>query len=295
MFEELISLFVNLFGVSVFAGVLYASCFLTGLLKKPLDKLSHRYHKNYDSLKVDLIGKGVVIGICLLVCLPLPPLFTEVLDAMMPIGDFEEITAQFADGSGKWLPNVLFEVFLRQFAQSVGYFIPFILIQLLISLVQKFLCGPEENSGYGKLAIRFVSDILLLFAINAMVLRTDMLFPRLMLTFLQSYDLSAGIGKILPVLIPVMLLLFLVFRDLVSSDLLMAILGLNITAAMMDIRPHYGNRVFLFLIAFGCSLAAQLIKHRFPYKDDRFRWELFGALGTLVGTGLVSFLMFSLF
>ncbi|MBO5868222.1 MAG: hypothetical protein J6Q54_04875 [Oscillospiraceae bacterium] len=291
--EELIEFILNLLGAGLFAAVFIAGGYVTGWLKKPLDKLAAQYHRNWNPLVVELTGKGVVILLCLLVCLSDFPAFTDILDAMLPIGSFEEITGQFAEGD-KWLFNIFFNVFLEQFTLSFAYFIPFILVNLVLSLCKKFLCGTEYNTSYGEMAISYGTDILLLFFVNALVLRTGMLFPRLAAGLLAGYDLSAGLGKLIVLMIPVLLLLFAVFRDLIGSDLLMAILGLNIAAAMLNVQPDGSNRALLFVIAFVCSILSKLIKHWLPVRDDSFRGEAMGALGTLVGTGLVSWLLLSL-
>ena len=293
MFEELVEAVINLLGCGMFILVFALGGFLTNLIKSPLDTLSSKYNLGYNRTVVSLICKGIVVAISFLYCMSQMPAFTEVLDSMMPFGDYEDIMAEVAMKEDKWLFNVLFNVFIVQFAITTAYFIPYILVDLVISLCLKFLCSGEETS-FWKTAVGWVTDILVVYAVNALVLRSGLLFPELTLRLLEKFDFSSGIVSLILMLVPTLLLLFAVMRDLITSDILISTLGISITVSMMDITLHDGNRWYIFAVAYGCSFIAKIIRSRISDEEETFKGEAFAALLTFIGTALVSWGLFSL-
>ena len=293
LFHEVSDLLFWILGFGLLGLAFVAGGFLSEAFKKWLVRVTDRIHLNLDKSLVDVVLKGIVITVALVISASAMPPIPKVIDAMMPIGDFQEISSEFAAREGKFLINVIFDVLFRQTVLSFAYFIPFIFVDMLVSFLEMFLCAKPGKDSPIRSITSYILDIFTLFAVNAFVLRTGTLFAEIMRGFLDTIDVSLGLFRFLTLGILFLVILFFAMRDLLTSDILVATLGVNIAAALMNITVGDGNRWYMLAIALLCGLGAKLLKRRLRGREH-FRTEALSALITVVGTALITALIFTL-
>ena len=291
-FSESITLFFWIIGFALFAFAFFAGGHVSGFLNRKVTSLTENLHLRLDKTLVDVIVKGIVIAAAHISSAPAMPPFKAVVDAMVPVGDFNEISAEFAAQEGKFLANVFFEVLFNQILLSFAYFIPFILVDLVVALIETFLCDRVEDRSILKSVILYVLDLFTLFAVNVIVLRTGTAFPKMMLAFVRAVDISQGIILFLFLSILFLVIMFFVLRDFLSSDILVAIFGVNIAAALMSVSIVDSNRWYIFAMAIVCGLISKLFKRLIVKESDSFVSEASSALITMTGTALIGCAVF---
>ena len=139
--------------------------------------------------------------------------------------------------------------------------------------------------------ILYAVDLFALFAINACVLNFGNFFGMMTLEFLRSINLSSGLFLFLVLLVIFVLMFFLAVRDLLSSDMLVAFLSVNIAASVMQFAITGSNRTWVLLFAVACGLASKIVRRYASKEGDAIADALY-ALKAAVIIGLLSAAVF---
>lgn len=292
-FGELWDLIFSVLGFGIVAVVFCLGGLLTGSVKSAVMDLTEGFHFDLNATAVTVVLKGLIAAAAFLLSASAMPPFADVVDAMLPIGDFNEITADFAAQEGRFLVNIVFDVILEQIAITFANFIPFILVNLLVSFLSVFLCD-RQGTDVLQSVILYAVDLITLYAVNAFVLKSGTFFGVVMLNFLRSIRLSLGIVRFLAMLVLFTAMFFFTMRDILTSDILLAILGVNITAALMHVAVTDGSRLYILALTVLCGLIIKVVRRIFG-DNDSFLFDAVFALNSLIATGLISALAFSLF
>lgn len=289
---EVWDMLLSVLGFGMFAVVFCVGGLLVSSASNTLTDITEGFHLDLDATAVQVVLKGLVAAAAFTLAAPAMPSFPSVVEAMLPMGDFEEITAKFAAREeGRFLINIFFDIALEQIVLSFAYFIPFILVDLAVSFLGIFLCDRYGIGGIQSVVL-YIADIITLYAVNAYVLKTGTFFGVVMLEFLRSIRLSLGIGRFLAMLLLCLVMFFFCMRDVLTSDILVCILGVNITAALMHVAVTDSNRIYVLILAIICGLIMKLIR-RFFDDGDSFLFDAVYALNALIATGLISALVFT--
>lgn len=292
-FGELWDLIFSVLGFGIVAVVFCLGGLLTGSVKSAVMDLTEGFHFDLNATAVTVVLKGLIAAAAFLLSASAMPPFADVVDAMLPIGDFNEITADFAAQEGRFLVNIVFDVILEQIAITFANFIPFILVNLLVSFLSVFLCDRQDTDVLQSV-ILYAVDLITLYAVNAFVLKSGTFFGVVMLNFLRSIRLSLGIVRFLAMLVLFTAMFFFTMRDILTSDILLAILGVNITAALMHVAVTDGSRFYILALTVLCGLIIKVVRRIFG-DNDSFLFDAVFALNSLIATGLISALAFTLF
>ncbi|MBQ7940344.1 MAG: hypothetical protein IJ281_08205 [Clostridia bacterium] len=240
---------------------------------------------------VDCIIKGILVIVALIAGNAFHLELSQVVDTIIPIGDFNSIAEEFAANPDKWTINVVFNVLLNQFGLSLAYFIPFFGFELLVRLVETLICDEDAPDGILGSLISFVVDIAALLSVNTIVLCTGMTFPQIMYEYLKTIDSTRDVGQWVFLVVIFVAITFFVVRDLFSSDILLAILGVNAAAAFFEIGVTDQNRWILFGASILCGLLAKLLRGKIVPEDheESDKRSVWFGIGTLVGTCLIVF------
>lgn len=291
--SEVINVVLSIMGFGMVALVFYLGGLAATYIKVAVEYIAEGFNLWLDKTVVDIILKLLVAAAALIIAAPSIPPFEAVVDTMIPIGDFNDISGAFADREGRFLINIIFNVMLEQIALSFAYFIPFILVNMVVSFLEMFLCDPDSDGGVVQSVILYVVDLGTLYAVNACVLNHGNFFGVMMLEFLRSIRLSAGLILFLLMLVVFVLMFFLVVRDLLTTDILVAMLSVNIVAAVMRFGITDSNRIWVLVLALSCGLVSKLVR-RFFSEVDYFVFDALFALNAFVATGLISALIFAI-
>ena len=289
---ELWDLLFSILGFGIFAVVFCLGGLLTSSVKNTLTDITEGFHFDLDATAVNVVLKGLVAAAAFILSAPAMPSFEAVVDAMMPVGDFYEISAEFAAQEGRFLINIIFDIVLEQIALTFAYFIPFILVDLLVSFLEIFLCD-RYGASISQSILLYVVDIVTLYAVNAFVLKSGTFFGVVMLDFLRTIRISLGLVRFLALLVLFVAMIFFTMRDFLTSDILISILGVNITAALMNVAVTYCNRFYILAIAIACGLIIKIVKQFFGDADS-FLFDAVYALNALIATCLISALLFTI-
>lgn len=159
-------------------------------------------------------------------------------------------------------------------------------MNLVIGFLDKFLSDPWDDSTVLETILLYAADLVALYAVNACVLQQGKVFGWIMLQFLRSVRLSAGLVPFLLMLVAFVMMFIYVVQGLVTSDVLLAVLGVNIAAAVMQVWIGDHNRVWILALAIGCSLVSKVLRRICP--ADNFTVEAIFGLTALAGTSLIS-------
>ena len=286
-FSEVVSLFLSILGFGLVGLVFYLGCLLSRVVERFISGFTGKFHLKLNNTSVYIVMKLLVAAVALIVAAPSMPPFGDVVNTMLPIGDFQDVSGAFADREGHFLINIIFNVILEQIALSFAYFIPFILVDIVTSFVGSLLCDPGSKGGLLRSVILYAVDLFALFAINACVLNFGNFFGMMTLEFLRSINLSSGLVLFLVLLVVFVLMFFLAVRNLLSSDMLVAFLSVNIAASVMQFSITDSNRIWILLFAVACGLGSQIVRRYVSKEDDAIADALY-ALKAAGVIGLVS-------
>lgn len=289
--SEVINVFLSFLGFGMVALVFYLGYLLASVIEGFVSGITGGFHLMLDKTLVNIIMKLLVAAAALFVVGPAMPAFESVVNTMIPIGDFNDISGAFADREGSFLINTVFNVVLEQIALAFAYFIPFIFVDIAVSFLESFLCDPDSEGGIVQSVLLYAVDLITLYAVNALVLNYGNFFGASMLEFLRSIDLSAGLFEFLGMLLIFILLFYFAVRDLLTSDMLITILSVNITASVMQFSVTESSRIWVLLLAVACGLVSKIIRRQFAEVDDAIFDAKF-ALSAAILTGVISAVIF---
>lgn len=292
-FSEVINVVFSIFGFGAVALIFFLGGIITTYVKIFLEVITENLHFHLSPAFVDVLLKTLVIAAALIISAPAFPAFHDVISTMVPFGDFNEISGAFANREGRFLINIIFNVILEQISLSLACFIPFILVNMIISFIELFLCERDWEGGMIQAGILFLVDIIMLYVVNAFMLNHGNVFGVMMLEFLRSIRLSAGLLPFLLMLILFVVMFFYAVRDVLTSDVLVPILTVNIVAAVMNFAVTDGNRLWVLLLALAFGLASKLIR-RFFADIDYFMFDAMFAFFSMVITGVISAVIFAI-
>ena len=289
--HELIEFALWPLAILMFVVVFTLGGYIAGWGRKLLEKIGSLLPLHYNKRWVDCIIKGILVIVALIAGNAFHLELSQVVDTIIPIGDFNSIAEEFAANPDKWTVNVVGNTLFNQFMLSFAYFIPFFGVDLLARFVETLICDEETPDGILGSVSSFVMDIATLLSVNAIVMCTGMTFPQIMYEFLQTIMNAREVGRWVFLAGVFVVMAFFVVRDLFSSDILLAILGVNAAAAFFEIGVTDQNRWILFGAAIVCGLLAKLLRgvvvpEDHEESDKRSVW--FG-IGVLIGTCLIVF------
>ena len=292
-FGELFHTVLSIFGLGCISLVFWLGGFVTSWINGIGEGITDTLNLGMRKTHVNLVLKILVAVAAFVMASRAMPGFREVVDSMMPSASFDEITGAMADRENRFLINVLFDIVLEQIALNFAYFIPVILVNLVIGFLNKFLCDPfDDDVTVVETILLYAVDLVALYAINACVLQQGTVFGWIMLQFLRSIRLSAGLVPFLLMLVAFVVMFFYAVQGLLTSDILLAVLGVNIAAAVMQVWIGDNNRIWILALAIGCSLVTKVLRRICP--ADNFTVEAIFGLSALAGTSLISCLVFFL-
>lgn len=291
IFEELIEFALWPLAILIFAVVFILGGYVTGWGRSILQKLGHLLPLHYNNRWVDCIIKGILVIVALIAGNAFHLELSQVVDSVIPIGDFNSIAEEFAANPDKWTIHVVFNTLLNQFGLSFAYFIPFFGVDLLARFVETLICDEETPDGILGSLISFVMDIATLLSVNAIVLCTGMTFPQIMYEYIRTLQGTRKAGQWVFLTLIFVAMIFFVVRDLFSSDILLAILGVNAAAAFFEIGVTDQNRWILFCAAIVCGLLAKLLRGKIVPEDheDSDKRSVWFGIGVLIVSCLIVF------
>ena len=289
--HELIEFALWPLAILMFVVVFTLGGYIAGWGRKLLEKIGSLLPLHYNKRWVDCIIKGILVIVALIAGNAFHLELSEIVDSVVPIGDFNSIAEEFAANPDKWTVNVVGNTLFNQFMLSFAYFIPFFGVDLLARFVETLICDEETPDGILGSVSSFVMDIATLLSVNAIVMCTGMTFPQIMYEFLQTIMNAREVGRWVFLAGVFVVMAFFVVRDLFSSDILLAILGVNAAAAFFEIGVTDQNRWILFGAAIVCGLLAKLLRGKIVPEDheDSDKRSVWFGIGTLVGTCLIVF------
>jgi uncharacterized BrkB/YihY/UPF0761 family membrane protein len=128
-------------------------------------------------------------------------------------------------------------------------------------------------------------------SVNAIVMCSGMTFFQIMYEFLKSIQLSDGVLRWAFLAAIFVMMLFFVVRDLFSSDIIMAVLGVNVAAVFFEIGVTDKNRAILFGMAILCGMIAKLVRKRIvpEESEDSDTGAVWYGIGVIVVSALVTY------
>lgn len=289
--HELIEFALWPLAILMFVVVFTLGGYIAGWGRKLLEKIGSLLPLHYNKRWVDCIIKGILVIVALIAGNAFHLELSEIVDSVVPIGDFNSIAEEFAANPDKWTVNVVGNTLFNQFMLSFAYFIPFFGVDLLARFVETLICDEETPDGILGSVSSFVMDIATLLSVNAIVMCTGMTFPQIMYEFLQTIMNAREVGRWVFLAGVFVVMAFFVVRDLFSSDILLAILGVNAAAAFFEIGVTDQNRWILFGAAIVCGLLAKLLRGVVVPEDheDSDKRSVWFGIGVLIGTCLIVF------
>ena len=289
--HELIEFALWPLAILMFVVVFTLGGYIAGWGRKLLEKIGSLLPLHYNKRWVDCIIKGILVIVALIAGNAFHLELLQVVDTIIPIGDFNSIAEEFAANPDKWTVNVVGNTLFNQFMLSFAYFIPFFGVDLLARFVETLICDEETPDGILGSVSSFVMDIATLLSVNAIVMCTGMTFPQIMYEFLQTIMNAREVGRWVFLAGVFVVMAFFVVRDLFSSDILLAILGVNAAAAFFEIGVTDQNRWILFGAAIVCGLLAKLLRGVVVPEDheDSDKRSVWFGIGVLIGTCLIVF------
>ncbi len=294
--SEVSDLIFWLIGLGLFATVFFLGSVLASILRGIFSGICEKHHFHLNQKKADTVLKACLIVAAVVCGIVFKPPFDSILDTVLPFGDFNDIAGDFADNTDQFVINIVFQILMKQMILTLLYFIPFLLFDLLILFLEKILCDPDEpESGFFGKVLTFVLDFFSLIAVNALVLCTGNSFPQIVMNFITSIELSEGIIRYLALGLVLLLMLYYAIRDLFSSDILLAILSVNVVAAVMRMEITEANCFLVLGTALVCGFLASLIRKKtLDEDDDEFdKATVFFGIASIVGTCILSALFWS--
>lgn len=289
--HELIEFALWPLAILMFVVVFTLGGYIAGWGRKLLEKIGSLLPLHYNKRWVDCIIKGILVVVALIAGNAFHLELSEIVDSVVPIGDFNSIAEEFAANPDKWTVNVVGNTLFNQFMLSFAYFIPFFGVDLLARFVETLICDEETPDGILGAVSSFVMDIATLLSVNAIVMCTGMTFPQIMYEFLQTIMNAREVGRWVFLAGVFVVMAFFVVRDLFSSDILLAILGVNAAAAFFEIGVTDQNRWILFGASILCGLLAKLLRGKIVPEDheDSDKRSVWFGIGVLIGTCLIVF------
>ncbi len=289
--HELIEFALWPLAILMFVVVFTLGGYIAGWGRKLLEKIGSLLPLHYNKRWVDCIIKGILVIVALIAGNAFHLELSEIVDSVVPIGDFNSIAEEFAANPDKWTVNVVGNTLFNQFMLSFAYFIPFFGVDLLARFVETLICDEETPDGILGSVSSFVMDIATLLSVNAIVMCTGMTFPQIMYEFLQTIMNAREVGRWVFLAGVFVVMTFFVVRDLFSSDILLAILGVNAAAAFFEIGVTDQNRWILFGASILCGLLAKLLRGKIVPEDheDSDKRSVWFGIGVLIGTCLIVF------
>jgi len=258
--QELIEFSLWPLAILCFAVVFILGGHVAGFGRNILEKIGSFLPWHLNKRWVDCIIKGILVIVALIAGNAFHLELSEIVNSVIPIGDFNSIAEEFAANPDKWTINVVGNTLLNQFVMSFAYFIPFFGVDLLARFVETLICNKETPDGIWGSVLSFFMDGATLLSVNAIVMCTGMTFPQIMYEYLGSIRNTRDVGQWIFLVGAFVIMAFFVVRDLFSSDILLAILGVNAAAAFFEIGVTDQNRWILFGASILCGLLAKLLR-----------------------------------
>ena len=258
--QELIEFSLWPLAILCFAVVFILGGHVAGFGRNILEKIGSFLPWHLNKRWVDCIIKGILVIVALIAGNAFHLELSEIVNSVIPIGDFNSIAEEFAANPDKWTINVVGNTLLNQFVMSFAHFIPFFGVDLLARFVETLICNKETPDGIWGSVLSFIMDGATLLSVNAIVMCTGMTFPQIMYEYLGSIRNTRDVGQWIFLVGAFVIMAFFVVRDLFSSDILLAILGVNAAAAFFEIGVTDQNRWILFGASILCGLLAKLLR-----------------------------------
>ena len=282
--QSIIDLLVYLLYLVIFGVVFYFGSYVAGFIRRHMKRVYSLIPLHYDRMKADLIIKDALAMIAVVVGIIFRPSLTEVFTSILPTGDFNSITDSFAAGESEWVVNTFFNTAFTHILFTFFYFVPYFGVNIVINLVENFICDEEESTPARSL-ISFALDIVTILSINTIVLCSGNTFLVMMKGFIEAAQDRSRIGLWLFLLLVFLLMMYYVLRDLLSSDILLGIFGANLAAALCGVALTDRNRYILLGAAVLLGLVSKLIRGVLFKEDDEDndRWHgLYGVVAMIV-------------
>lgn len=288
---EFFDLALAALGIGMVVLVFWVGCWIVNWIRGKFKKVTGAVSGPLNRRVVDCIIKGVLVVVALIMGNIFHLKFLDVVNSVIPIGDFNSIADAFAAAPDKWAINVLIGVLAEQLFTSFVYFIPFFGFDLVVNLIESLICRKEQSDGLLGSAISFVTDLAALMSVNAIVMCSGLTFHQIMYEFLQSIRLSDGLIRWAFLAAIFVIMLFFVVRDLFSSDIIMAVLGVNMAAVFFEIGVTDKNRAVLFGMSLLCGMIAKILRKKIVPEDQEESdpYAVWYGLGVILLSGLLTF------
>lgn len=279
--SELCTLFVWLLGLVVF-GVGYAvGCLVAKPVRAVADGIADVIGGDFSRTAVALILRGILLVVAVVMYFIYRPTAAELGSILLPTEEFEGITSVFAGRGSGFVVNVLLSTLFDQMVTLVIFGAPLFIGKAILGFAERALCGEEDEPGLVELL--GVPELLELLALNVISVCMRGSSP-----YFAQYVVGGARGGVLGL---GLFLLFMVFviRELFSSDVLLAILAVNVLAAMIGVTVGPENYWMVLGSAILCGLIGSAVRRLVLAAMDEFEdlCAILCGVGTLVGTALV--------
>lgn len=177
-------------GFALLAVAFVIGGFLGTWIKIILNGLGQAIPLNAPRYAVDLPLRALVVCAALIVCGRMGISLAEVVDTVLPVGNFDELAESFSSGNSSNIFSNGFSVAFNQIVWTIISFLPYFLITEVIGLTKNILCRPEEGMVYG--FVSFIPELLTLMAANVFVLFLGDWLPRLLLDAIGTIKIEYG-------------------------------------------------------------------------------------------------------
>ena len=288
--QSVIDFLVYLLFLGIFGVIFYFGSYVAGFIRRHMKSLYRLIPLNLSRTQVDLVIKGVLALIAVVVSLIFKPSFGEVFTSILPTGDFNSIADSFSDTGDQWLSNVFFGTAFTHILFTFFYFVPYFGINLVINVVENFICRDDEPSTARSL-LAFVLEIVTLLSINTIVLCSGNTFLVIMARFIEAAQDRTRLGLWMFLIFVFFLMMYYVLRDLLSSDIILSTFGVILSAAIFSIDLTERNRWILLGVAIFLGMISKLIRGKLidDEDEDSDRWNgLYGISSLIIVAILVS-------
>ncbi|MBQ8831172.1 MAG: hypothetical protein IJ017_06205 [Oscillospiraceae bacterium] len=239
----------------------------------------------------DLVLRGIVVIIAIVLCIKIKLPFGEILDSITPVGSFDEITRDLFGDTNQYVMSNAISAGWNQFILTFISFFPLFIITEIIDTVKSLICHSDDEPYYG--FISFIPDFLTVLSANVIVMFMGDSLPRMQLEFLNGIKLEFGFVRFIILGLLVFIYIYYVISDMLSSDVFVTMMSANIAAAILSVDLTGRTRTIILVLTvvmgYGLKVAKSRIIANAGGDDDSasiLLVPLFGLISTVVAGGL---------
>ncbi len=207
----------------------------------------------------DLILRGVVVIVAVILCFKIKLPFGEILGSITPVGSFDEMTRDLFGDSNQYVMSNAISAGWNQFILTFISFFPFFIITEIIGALKTLFCESDDEPYYGY--ISFIPEFLTLLSANVVVMAMGNSLPQMQLDFLSTIKLEYGFVRFLILGLLLFVYIYYVLSDMLSSDVFVSMMSANIAAAILHVDLTGKTRTIIIILSIVLGYGLRFAKH----------------------------------